>query len=69
MSIGKKLCVGTLIIFLLLTGLCGLIGFLAGPLVPDIITAIISGPNIVQSVPSPDGNFEAYVEEQPSRFS
>ena len=66
MSIGKKLCIGTLIILLLLTGLCGLIGFLAGPLLPGIITAIISGPNIVQSVPSPDGNFEAYVEEQPS---
>jgi len=37
MSIGKKLCIGTLIILLLFTGLCGLIGFFAGPLVPDII--------------------------------
>lgn len=66
MSIGNKLCVCAFIILLLFIGLCGLIGVFAGPLVYDMITAIINGPKIVQAVTSPDGNFEAYVEEQPS---
>ncbi|MHC4558501.1 MAG: ETRAMP family protein, partial [Planctomycetota bacterium] len=41
------------------------IGFLA-PLLPSYVKIFFTGPNVVQSVMSPDGNFEAYVVEAPS---
>ncbi len=72
MSIGNKLRSGKFIILLVFVSFCGLIGFFASTMVPPpilvypYIIAIINGPNIVQSVTSPDGNFEAYVEDQPS---
>lgn len=41
------------------------VGFLL-PMFPAHVKAFLSGPDIVQSVMSPDGNFEAYVVERPS---
>jgi hypothetical protein len=41
------------------------IGFFA-PLVPSYMKDFFTGPNVIQSVTSPDQNFEAYVVEQPS---
>jgi hypothetical protein len=41
------------------------IGFLA-PLLPSYVKIFFTGPNVIQSVMSPDGNFEAYVVEAPS---
>lgn len=40
-------------------------GFLM-PLLPSYVKNCFTGPNVVQSVMSPDGNFEAYVVETPS---
>lgn len=55
-----------LIASVLVGGVCGLAGLFAGPLAYDYAAAAISGPRIVRSAPSPDGEFEAYVEEYPS---
>ncbi len=40
-------------------------GFLL-PVLPSHIKAFLNGPNVIRSVTSPDGNFEAYVVESPS---
>ncbi|MHC4584070.1 MAG: hypothetical protein ACYS3N_06040 [Planctomycetota bacterium] len=41
------------------------IGFFT-PLVPSYVKDFFTGPNVIQSVTSPDQNFEAYVVERPS---
>jgi len=53
-----------LLVGLLLAG--GNILVAALGLVTDYVEAIRHGPKIVQSMPSPDGNFVAYVEDAPS---
>ena len=54
---------------ILLSPVCVPVGFAIGfftPLVPSHVRDFFTGPNIVQSVMSPDRNFEAYVVERPS---
>jgi hypothetical protein len=41
------------------------VGFLV-PVLPGYVRTFVSGPDVIQSVVSPDGNFEAYVVERPS---
>jgi hypothetical protein len=41
------------------------IGFLT-PVLPSYVKGFFAGPDVAQSAMSPDGNFEAYVVEQPS---
>jgi len=56
-----------LLVLLSLIALCILIVLVAVPLVAfGYVDIILHGPKIVLSVPSPDGNYEAYVEEAPS---
>lgn len=56
-----------LLVLLPLIALCILIVLIAVPLFAfGYVDAILHGPKIVLSVPSPDGNYEAYVEEAPS---
>ena len=50
-----------------LIALCSLVVLIAAPLFSfGYIKAMLHGPKIVLSVPSPNGNYEAYVEEGPS---
>ena len=56
-----------LLVLLPLIALCILLMLIAVPLFAfGYVDAILHGPKIVLSVPSPDGNYEAYVEEAPS---
>jgi len=56
-----------LLVLLPLISLCIVIILIAVPLFGfGYIDAMLHGPKIVLSVPSPDGNYEAYVEEGPS---
>jgi len=61
-SLGWKL-----LAFLPLIALTALILLIAIPLFTlGYVDAILHGPKIVMSLPSPDGKYEAYVEESPS---
>jgi len=56
-----------ILVLLPLIALCILLMLIAVPLFAfGYVDAILHGPKIVLSVPSPDGNYEAYVEEAPS---
>ena len=56
-----------LLVFLPLIALCILLVLIAVPLFAfGYVDVILHGPKVVLSVPSPDGNYEAYVEEAPS---
>ena len=62
----KNKCIG-LLVFLPLIALCILLVLIAVPLFAfGYVDTILHGPQVVLSVPSPDGNYEAYVEEAPS---
>ena len=56
-----------LLIWLPLVGLCAVVALVALPLFAfGYVDAMLHGPKTVVSVPSPDGEYEAYVEESPS---
>lgn len=64
-----SIVVRSLIPALVLSPLCAAMGIgtiLCSPYVFAVVRAGVSGPVIVQSAYSPDGKFEAYVEEGPS---
>ena len=56
-----------LLVWLPLTALCGLIALIVLPLFAfGYVEAMLHGPKTVLSVPSPDGEYLAYVEDSPS---
>jgi len=65
----RRLVLRSLIPALVLSPVYVVIGMtviMLAPFAYGCVNAAITGPNIVQSAPSPDGDFEAYVEEGPS---
>ena len=67
MKIGNIITGKKLIVFLPLIALIALLLLIAIPLFSfGYVDIILHGPKIVMSLPSPDGRYEAYVEEHPS---